>query len=53
MVCPDCDGTGKIEAIDRHGYFEIECPFCYESLGEVDGENTEEEWKSKFYASWS
>lgn len=49
MICPDCDGTEKIEAVDKHGYFEIDCPFCYESLGEIDAEITTEEWQQNFY----
>ena len=39
MVCPECEGTGKIEKLDRNGFIEVDCPFCYESLGEIDAED--------------
>ena len=36
MICPKCDGTGIVEGVDRNGFFEIDCPFCFDSLGDVD-----------------
>ena len=38
MICTECEGTGKIEKLDRNGFIEVDCPFCYESLGEIDAE---------------
>ena len=37
-ICPECHGEGYVERTDDHGYYQIPCPFCYESLGEVEGE---------------
>ena len=34
--CDYCDGTGIMECVDRDGYYEIYCDYCYDSLGKVD-----------------
>ena len=34
--CDYCDGTGIVECVDRDGYYEIYCDYCYDSLGKVD-----------------
>ena len=46
MICPECEGTGKIEKLDRNGFIEVDCPFCYESLGEIDAEECESKNKN-------
>ena len=34
--CDYCDGTGIMECVDRNGYYEIYCDYCYDSFGKVD-----------------
>ena len=41
MICPECDGTGRVELCNRNGYYEAPCTNCYESLGEVNDDDPE------------
>ena len=43
MICPECDGTGRVELCNRNGYYEAPCTNCYESLGEVNDDEQEPE----------
>ena len=36
MICPECEGDGVVERVNRNGPYEVPCPHCYESLGEVE-----------------
>jgi hypothetical protein len=36
MICPYCQGEGIIERVNWNGPYEVPCPHCYESLGEVN-----------------
>jgi len=35
VVCPDCEGEGKLERYHRDGPYDIPCPYCYNSCGMV------------------
>jgi DnaJ-class molecular chaperone len=42
MICPECDGTGRVERCNWNGYYEVPCTNCYGSLGEVNGEELDD-----------
>ena len=41
MICPECDGEGYIERVNWNGPYEVPCPYCWQSLGEVPDEKKE------------
>ena len=43
MICPECDGTGRVERINWNGFYEAPCTNCYEGLGEVPDESAADE----------
>ena len=47
--CSDCDGTGVIECLDKHGFYESLCDRCFESLGEIDDDGDYVEFYQKSY----
>ena len=42
MICPECNGTGRVERCNWHGPYEVPCMNCYESLGEVPDEESDD-----------
>ena len=42
MICPDCHGDGVIERVNWNGPYDIACPYCWESRGEVPDEDDDE-----------
>lgn len=42
MICPDCEGAGVIERVNWYGPYDVACPYCWESLGEVSDEDDDE-----------
>jgi hypothetical protein len=39
MTCAKCYGDGYVERDGINGPYEVPCPHCYESLGEVEEGN--------------
>ena len=35
MTCPECEGDRYIERVNWNGPYEVPCPYCWQSLGEV------------------
>ena len=43
VVCPDCEGEGKLERFHPDGCYDIPCPYCYNSCGMIPSSEEEEE----------
>jgi DnaJ-class molecular chaperone len=43
MTCPECDGSGVVERVNWHGFYEAPCPHCYDGLGEVNDDEVDDE----------
>ncbi len=35
MICPECDGEGKVERFDPAGPYDVPCEHCFDSCGKV------------------
>tara|TARA_Y100000361_G_scaffold362_1_gene329 strand:- start:3775 stop:3915 length:141 start_codon:yes stop_codon:yes gene_type:complete len=42
VVCPDCEGEGKLERYHPDGPYDIPCPYCYNSCGMIPSSEEEE-----------
>lgn len=45
VVCPDCEGEGKLERYHPDGPYDIPCPYCYNSCGMIPSSEEEEQMK--------
>ena len=43
VVCPDCEGEGKLDRFHPDGCYDIPCPYCYNSCGMIPSSEEEEE----------
>jgi len=43
VVCPDCEGEGKLERFHRDGCYDVPCPYCHNSCGMIPSSEKEEE----------
>ena len=43
MICPECNGEGKVERFDPAGPYDVPCQHCYESCGKVSKPRSEDE----------
>ena len=42
MTCPDCQGEGYVERVNWNGPYEVPCPYCWQSLGEIPDDDESE-----------
>jgi hypothetical protein len=41
VYCLDCEGSGIIELCNWDGPYQVACPYCWQSLGEIDVNESE------------